>query len=169
MQSGGFYKVLITVVIITSIFVLFWIGRQTAKTISLDLVVNTATTTEKDLTGLIITDVKTPKDVIHAFVASTTEALQTGLSGVPSMSEDSGMLFIFPTAGTYGFWMKEMNFPLDIVWIDADKRVLGIIVDAKPETYPETFHPPSEILYVLELNSGGARDNNIAVGTKLVF
>ena len=79
------------------------------------------------------------------------------------------MLFIFPKDGIYGFWMKDMAFSLDIILIGADKKVAGIAPDISPQTYPEVFLPPHEIKYVLELNSGGAKDYGIATGTKLVF
>ncbi len=85
------------------------------------------------------------------------------------MPREFGMLFIFPELGRQSFWMKDMLFPIDIIWVDADKKVVGIASDVLPETYPETFAPPSEIKYVLELNSGGAASYGIATGTQLVF
>src|SRR3989344_5288383 len=54
-------------------------------------------------------------------VADTPELRQLGLSGKKSLEKDSGMLFVFDTTGIYGFWMKEMAFPIDVIWIDEKK------------------------------------------------
>ncbi|MFA6341035.1 MAG: DUF192 domain-containing protein, partial [Candidatus Paceibacterota bacterium] len=62
-----------------------------------------------------------------------------GLSGRRSLKDDEGMLFIFDKVGNYGFWMKDMLFPIDIIWADADLNVVGIEKDALPSTYPEVF------------------------------
>lgn len=79
------------------------------------------------------------------------------------------MIFPFSMPGKYGFWMQNMNFPLDIIWIDASKKVVGMNSNLSPDTYPSVFLPPSDISYVLEINSGSAKNFGIATGTKLVF
>jgi hypothetical protein len=61
-----------------------------------------------------------------------------------------------PSATAQNYWMKEMNFPIDIVWIDDNFRVVDIIYDARPESYPNLFTSPKSVKYVLELNSGEA-------------
>ena len=165
MQPRLLHNVSIFAVIVSSLFVLIWIGMRAASAVPFGIGEPDAMTAK----GSPSVDIKVPKGVIHAIVVSTTEALARGLSGRPSLPKDSGMLFVFPNVGIYGFWMKDMNFPIDIVWINADKKVSGIARDVEPTTYPKVFYPPSEIRYVLELNSGGALDYGIATGTKLVF
>lgn len=113
--------------------------------------------------------IRTPKGEINVFVANTPESLLKGLSNKESLSKDEGMLFIFPKDDNYSFWMKDMRFSLDIVWIDAKKLVVGITNNISPNTYPQTFLPPKPIRYVLEINTGGAKGFDIATGTVLDF
>lgn len=159
MQTKRFSQITVAAVVLVSLMVLFWIGREAAQTIPLESAGPEAASIS----------VQAPLGTLKAIVASTTEARARGLSGFASLPKDSGMLFVFQTAGVIGFWMREMNFPIDIVWIDADKRVSGVAPGISPETYPEIFYPREEIMYVLELNSGGAKEYGIATGTKLVF
>ena len=119
--------------------------------------------------NLPVTSIKTPKGVIHAMIAANDPERDQGLSGLPKLSSDAGMLFVFPDVGDYGFWMKNMNFPLDVVWISQDKTVAGVTAGLSPNTYPKVFFPPVKVMYVLELDSGGAATHGIATGTKLVF
>ena len=65
------------------------------------------------------------KDIFVDIADEPNEQIQ-GLSGRVSMAEDEGMLFIFPNSFVASFWMKEMNFSLDLVWIDADAKIIGI-------------------------------------------
>jgi uncharacterized membrane protein (UPF0127 family) len=110
-----------------------------------------------------------PHGNINTEVSSTTGERELGLSGRTRLAPDSGMLFIFPNPGIYGFWMKDMNFPIDIVWIDESHNVVSINSDVATSTYPDSLFPPSNISYVLELNAGAAREFGIATGTSLVF
>lgn len=78
-----------------------------------------------------------------------------------------GMLFVFGGEGTRCFWMKNMRFPLDIVWLDATARVSAVESDLSPSSYPHMFcHPGS---YVAELNAGQARAAGIVPGGRLGF
>ncbi|MDX1536041.1 MAG: DUF192 domain-containing protein, partial [Candidatus Spechtbacterales bacterium] len=72
-------------------------------------------------------------------LAEKPEDKAKGLSGRSSLAEEHGMLFVFNRPGTYSFWMKEMNFPIDIIWIGEDMRVVDITKNAKPESYPKRF------------------------------
>lgn len=90
-----------------------------------------------------------------------------GLSGKEVLPPDQGMFFVFTEPNRYGFWMKEMNFPIDIAWIDANKKIIYIKSNVATSTYPEIFYPESEALYVLETNSGFLDRNGIQVGQTL--
>ena len=92
-----------------------------------------------------------------------------GLSGRKGMSEDTGMIFIFENSGSYGFWMKDMNFPIDILWIDKDFNITGIEKSVATSTYPEILGEKYLAKYVLELSSGFSEKNNIKVGNKIIF
>lgn len=100
---------------------------------------------------------------------STPAARQQGLSDRDSLPRSSGMLFVFESPQDACFWMKDMRFSIDMVWIDSNKRVVKIMEDVSPETYPESFCPESPAQYVLEVNSGDAKRNNITVGSRLDF
>lgn len=92
-----------------------------------------------------------------------------GLSGREYMNKNEGMIFIFSKPTIPAFWMKEMRFALDMIWIDADNTIIGIQKNVLPETFPVTFTPASSIKYVLEVNAGWSDKNNIGPGDKLIF
>ncbi|MES2214210.1 MAG: DUF192 domain-containing protein [Patescibacteria group bacterium] len=95
-------------------------------------------------------------------IADNFQLREVGLSGKESLNE-GGMLFKFERPATYGFWMKDMNFPIDIVWILKDK-VVHIEGSVEPETYPKVFYPGSPADFVLELPAGYAAAHNIKIG-----
>jgi uncharacterized membrane protein (UPF0127 family) len=115
------------------------------------------------------TRIQTPKGSIYALIADTPAAEERGLGYRDSLPADQGMLFAFNHPGTYGFWMKGMRFALDMIWIDAGKKVIGVSSGISPDSYPGIFLPPGEVSYVLELNAGAAEDFAIATGTALEF
>lgn len=87
-----------------------------------------------------------------------------GLSGVESLSEFEGKLFIFPKEDYYGMWMKDMLFPIDIIWIDNDLRIVHIEENVSPATFPDTFATPVPARFVLETNAFFAKSANVEVG-----
>ncbi len=87
-------------------------------------------------------------------VANNSSTRAQGLSGRPALAPNQGMLFVFPADTKPGFWMKEMNFSIDIVWLDSSGAVVGIISHLKPDSYPQKFYPSQPIRYVLELPAG---------------
>ncbi len=113
--------------------------------------------------------ISAPKGTINALLADTDAKMELGLSYRDSIANNSGMLFQFNEPGVYDFWMKDMHFPLDIVWIDADKNVIGIETNLSPDTYPNTVSPDSDMAYALEIPAGSAALMGIATGTILSF
>lgn len=101
-------------------------------------------------------------------VANTPALREKGLSGHAPLGAGEGMLFVFGQDVTDGFWMKDMLFPIDIIWIDAEGRVVTVVPDATPESYPEVFYPTKPARYVLEVPAGFAQMHGIAEGTKVV-
>ncbi len=97
-------------------------------------------------------------------VARENAERSAGLSGVSSMQYGDGMLFEFDRSATHGFWMKGMQFPLDIIWLDGEGRVVHIEEQLSPDTFPETFYPDLPADYVIELNAGVVRDIGLSVG-----
>ncbi len=100
-------------------------------------------------------------------IADTPEKRTQGLSGRESLSDDSGMLFIFDSAGIYSFWMKDMNFPLDFIWIK-DKKVVDLNENIPPPSQtggnPQVVNPKENADMVLEVNAGFIKENGIKVG-----
>lgn len=103
-------------------------------------------------------------NIILAEVADTSAERSKGLSGQIDLPTDHGLLFIFDEPNFYNFWMKEMNFPLDIVWLDQNFAVVDITNDLKPESYPKTVTSKQKAQFVLELNAGSANRFGLKVG-----
>lgn len=109
---------------------------------------------------------------IRVDLALTPSAQTEGLSGRASLLKNEGMLFIFSRPGRYSFWMKEMNFPIDIVWIAEDLKVIYIKKDAQPESYPDVYKPDQNektARYVLEVLAGFSEKNNLQIGDRVKF
>lgn len=93
-----------------------------------------------------------------------------GLSGRPKLDPGTGMLFIFDQELRRSFWMKDMHFPLDMVWINAQCVVADITHNAPPPTRGQTtadlplYTPKGPAMYVLEINAGEAESAGIQVG-----
>ena len=105
---------------------------------------------------------------IQVDLAQTPAELSRGLSGRRSLAEGTGMLFIFENPDTYGFWMKDMLFPIDIIWIDEGK-IIHIEKNISPDTYPEIFTPNSPAKYVLEVPAGFSDKNGLKIGGMIIF
>lgn len=86
--------------------------------------------------------------------ATTPVAQERGLSGRRSLAPDQGMLFAFDAPAERCIWMKDMRFAIDVVWLDAGKRVVMIREGLDPTTYPESFCSNQPAQYVLELAPG---------------
>lgn len=92
-----------------------------------------------------------------------------GLSGRESMAEDRGMLFVSDTVEKQCFWMRDMQFSLDMIWVDESKRITQIEENITPETYPQQYCSPDKDKYVIELNAGQSKALGLKTGQTLVF
>ena len=105
-------------------------------------------------------------------LALTADQQSRGLSGRDKMSENQGMLFVMQSPGRYGFWMKEMKFPLDIFWLDAKGRVVYLKKNLQPcltILNCPTYTPDADSLYVLETVAGFSQRHAITKGTQFNF
>ena len=102
-------------------------------------------------------------------VAETKYFLEKGLSGHEPLQDNEGMFFVFKKPDNYGFWMKDMLFPIDIVWISEDFKVTHIEKSVLPESYPKVFYSGVPSMYVLEINSGQSDKKNIKIGDFVKF
>jgi hypothetical protein len=102
-------------------------------------------------------------------LARTGAEREKGLSGRSMLPEEEGMLFVFDQPDRYGFWMWDMHFSIDIVWIDSNRRIVDITHDLTPESYPNVFAPSVPALYVLEVPAGTARRHAWKIGDHVEF
>ena len=108
-------------------------------------------------------------------IADTKEKRSLGLSYRKNLCDRCAMLFIFEKAGHYAFWMKDMNFDLDILYINDRKEVVEIFENVKKESYYSDNVENSEKIknsniakYVLEINSGKVKQMGIKIGDKII-
>ena len=103
-------------------------------------------------------------------VVKRTEDLEQGLSGRESLNENKGMLFVLPERKIASFWMKDMKFSIDIIWID-DEEVVYIVEDAGIPTTSNipTYKPDRAATHVLEVNSGFVKKHELKVGDKVTL
>lgn len=102
-------------------------------------------------------------------IAADPSTREKGLSGRDCLPSNSGMLFSFSRLGLYNFWMKDMRFAIDIVWIDDSHKIVTIKPNIVPSSYPESFTGATPAQYVLELTAGQAAALGLTVGQTLTF
>lgn len=110
---------------------------------------------------------------VRVEIAATPARRQLGLMFREQMSPAEGMIFVFETPGFYPFWMKNTLIPLDMIWLDADARVVAI-ADAVPpcEADPCPSYPPdagTSATYVVEVVAGFAKQHGVRRGEILAL
>ncbi|MBI3442514.1 MAG: DUF192 domain-containing protein [Candidatus Sungbacteria bacterium] len=108
---------------------------------------------------------------IEIEIATTTAAQQKGLSGRNSLPADRGMLFVFSRPAAYRFWMPDMRFPIDIIWIN-DNKIVDADEDVSPRfdpAHPVFYTPARLVQYVLEVNAGFMKRNKLHAGDPVSF
>ncbi len=103
-------------------------------------------------------------NTVRVAVADTPDARAQGLGGRAGLAADEGMLFVFPADGKYAFWMKDMRFSLDILWLSSEGRVVSLVERVSPSTYPHDFVSDAPARYVLELPAGYVRAHAVRLG-----
>lgn len=103
-------------------------------------------------------------------VADTDEKRGVGLGDRETLGENEGMLFVFEKNSFYTFWMKDMLFPMDIIWINKDKKIVDVITNVQTDTYPD-FQYINDFLaqYVLEVNAGFFDKYGLRLGDTMEF
>lgn len=111
---------------------------------------------------------------INATAAITPSDRKKGLSKRDLLPLTEGMLFVFEKSGLWGFWMKDMKFAIDIIFIDENKKIVDFAKNVPPE--PDTkdgeltvYKPKVEAMYVLEINAGLSDFNNLKIGDAVNF
>lgn len=103
-------------------------------------------------------------------VVSSGPLREKGLSGTTKLEKNEGMLFVFEKDDTWGIWMKDMLIPIDIIWLDNQKKVVYMVKNADPSSYPHTtYRPVRQARYVAELQAGTIERRNIQIGDQAAF
>lgn len=114
--------------------------------------------------------VKIGDDIFFVEIADSTDELERGLSNRQSLDPDRGMLFIFGTPDRHGFWMKDMLFSIDIVWLHG-KSIVGIAesLPLDKSAFPKVYYPPEFVDRVIEVKAGEIRARGIKVGEEVEY
>lgn len=119
--------------------------------------------------GLVSPVVSIGETTVNVTVANTEKTRLLGLSGRQEMASDEGMLFVFDSEAVHCFWMKDMLFSIDIIWLDSKKRIIHTEKDVRPDTYPRIFCPREPARFVLEIHGGLVREHDIKIGQGAIF
>ena len=108
------------------------------------------------------------------FVTETEEERNTGLAAFENIKDNEGMLFEFPEENFYSFWMKDMKFDIDIIFLDQNKKVIQIFESVQKSSYQnkenhQIYLPKLKSKYVIEIKSGESKKNQLKVGDVIVF
>lgn len=123
-----------------------------------DLPNSTTASKGSSCTGLMLKDLCFQVDR-----ADTEVRRQMGLSRRDNLPQDHAMVFTFDSSSRQCMWMRDMKFPIDIIWLDEKKKVLKIENNVAPETYPTTFCADGS-KYVIEINAGLAKSLDLSLG-----
>lgn len=107
-----------------------------------------------------------------ADLALTQDQQTKGLAVKNTMNESQGMLFVFEHPSLESFWMKDMKFPIDIIWMDANRSVVYVAPQLEPcpaiGDCP-AYVPTKESMYVLETKAGFSHRHDVKLGTQMNF
>ena len=111
---------------------------------------------------------------VTAEIAASDRDKKKGLSDRESLPISEGMLFVYDKMAIYTFWMKDVQFPIDIIWIGEDKKIVYIAQNAQPEPDKnddelKRYRPNAESQYILEINAGLAAANGLEIGDQVDF
>jgi len=100
--------------------------------------------------------------IFKAKVASTEQQRQKGLADVDRLESSEALLMVFPDQGKWSIWMKDMKVPIDVVWLDFNKKVIYSVANISPEISDlETYAPKTLAKYVVELPAGTIKSKAI--------
>lgn len=108
-------------------------------------------------------------EAFYVRVADTDTEREKGLSGTPRLGRNEGMLFKFDKVGQYCFWMKDMNYPLDIIWVGEDKKIVIRYKNLPPDSYPRSFCSAEPAKYVIEVPAGTVDRLHLKIGDQVSF
>ena len=103
-------------------------------------------------------------------IADTEEERRKGLMFREALCEECGMLFVFDQPQKYGFWMKNVKIPLDIVYIDKECTIVDLISAEPCESDDcDIYYPVKKALFVLEVNHGSFSEMDMGVKVRIRY
>jgi len=105
--------------------------------------------------------------VLDVAIVSTDEERSRGLSNHRPLKDNEALLFVFERPDFYGIWMKEMRFPIDVIWFDDEMKIVSVRENFSPDSFPEAAYPSHEAFWVLETKAGFVKDHRILMGDEL--
>lgn len=172
-SKGIRYTIFTLLVIIAALFFVLLFLREQGKVLRSSIARPVQTYDKSLMAGVLRTGDSDTVLKIPVAIADTPAERQQGLSGTQSLPQDSGMLFVFDTPNKPGFWMKDMKYGLDFVWLDSAMKIIDITHNVMPNTYPKVFYcsqptcPNDEVgrvQYVLEVRAGFSTAHNLKMG-----
>ena len=155
-------------VLVIVFFIIFGRGFSTGQFIT-QTATGSAQTQNKERAPVTIKNL-----VIQAKIADEPKEHEIGLADYSSLALGEGMLFVFDKSASYIFWMKNVEFAIDIIWIDEAKKIVDIAPNVPPEPNKNEkeltrYKPKSDAKYVLEINAGLSSLHNLQVGDQVAF
>ena len=155
-------------VLVVVFFIIFGRGFSTGQFLT-QIATNSAQTQNKESAQVTIKDL-----MIQAIIADEPKEREAGLADYPSLPLGEGMLFVFDKSASYVFWMKNVEFAIDIIWIDETKKIVDIAPNVPPEPNKNEkeltrYKPKGDAKYVLEINAGLSALHNLQVGDQVLF
>ena len=155
-------------VLVIVVFIIFGRGFSTGSFIT-QTATDSAQTQKKESTQVAIKDL-----TIQTKIADEPKDREAGLADYSSLPLGEGMLFVFDKAESYVFWMKNVEFAIDIIWIDDQKKIVDIAPNVPPEPNKgekelTRYKPKSDAKYVLEINAGLSSLHNLQIGDQVSF
>jgi uncharacterized protein len=115
------------------------------------------------------TTVQIGSRVVQVRVADTAGLREQGLSGTSGLTDSQGMLFVFDKPAKWAFWMKDMAYSIDIIWLDQSGKVVDVARSASPDSYPQNFTPKKDASYVLEVADGFTQRYGVDTGSLAII
>lgn len=117
----------------------------------------------------VVTPMTIGSTTVQASVAKTWPDRIKGLSDTPYLPEEVVKFFVFDSLGFHSIWMKDMNYAIDIIWLDETGKIVHLVEGAAPESYPAMFLPEKEAKYVVETVSGFIQKNQITADSSVAL
>ena len=148
-------KILLAVMLLVVVFLLAMLSHPLSPAVN-------------NNSGLPMSTLSIGAETLSVEIAATPKARAQGLSGRASLKSGTGMFFVFQQNGDWGFWMKDMQFPIDIIFIGETGAVTTVYKNISPDTYPQVFYPEVASRFVLEVPAGFAETHQITQGSTFI-